>query len=126
MPLVRAHAEYVKLVRSLHDGRVFDTPPQPLFSAVVPKQSIWRSNQKCRTIPTGRILRIEVYARSLVHWSCDKWNHSFDSGTRDTGFGVHFSDLAAERLPAGLRILFTLYNQEKNQWEGRDYEVTIV
>lgn len=29
MPLVWAHAEYAKLVRSLHDGRVFDMPRQP-------------------------------------------------------------------------------------------------
>ncbi len=28
MPLVRAHAEYVKLMRSLRDGDVFDCPPQ--------------------------------------------------------------------------------------------------
>jgi glucoamylase len=28
MPLVWAHAEYIKLLRSLKDGRVFDTPPQ--------------------------------------------------------------------------------------------------
>jgi glucoamylase len=28
MPLVWAHAEYVKLLRSLKDGRVFDMPPQ--------------------------------------------------------------------------------------------------
>mgnify|MGYP000312505887 CR=1 FL=1 len=28
MPLVWAHAEYVKLLRSLRDGQVFDMPPQ--------------------------------------------------------------------------------------------------
>src|SRR5690606_34628173 len=28
MPLVWAHAEYLKLCRSLRDGRVFDRPPQ--------------------------------------------------------------------------------------------------
>ena len=28
MPLVWAHAEYVKLLRSLSDGRIFDMPPQ--------------------------------------------------------------------------------------------------
>jgi glucoamylase len=28
MPLVWAHAEYAKLVRSLYDGRVFDMPQQ--------------------------------------------------------------------------------------------------
>ena len=30
MPLVWAHAEHVKLRRSLRDGRVFDMPPQPV------------------------------------------------------------------------------------------------
>ena len=30
MPLVWAHAEYVKLLRSLKDGKVFDTPPQTI------------------------------------------------------------------------------------------------
>ena len=30
MPLVWAHAEYLKLCRSLHDGSVFDTPRQPV------------------------------------------------------------------------------------------------
>lgn len=29
MPLAWAHAEYVRLVRSIRDGRVFDMPPQP-------------------------------------------------------------------------------------------------
>jgi glucoamylase len=29
MPLVWAHAEHVKLLRSLKDGRVFDMPPEP-------------------------------------------------------------------------------------------------
>jgi glucoamylase len=28
MPLVWAHAEYLKLRRSLREGRVFDTPPE--------------------------------------------------------------------------------------------------
>ena len=30
MPLVWAHAEHVKLLRSLKDGRVFDMPPEPV------------------------------------------------------------------------------------------------
>ena len=32
MPLVWAHSEYVKLLRSLHDGKVWDMPPQPVDS----------------------------------------------------------------------------------------------
>ena len=46
MPLVWAHAEYVKLRRSLRDGRVFDTPPQTVERYLVRKTgsslAIWR------------------------------------------------------------------------------------
>ncbi len=45
MPLVWAHAEYVKLRRSLRDGRLFDTPPQTVQRYQVEKtgspNAIW-------------------------------------------------------------------------------------
>ncbi|MCC6345719.1 MAG: glucan 1,4-alpha-glucosidase, partial [Nitrospirales bacterium] len=60
MPLVWAHAEYIKLKRSLREGRVFDTPPQTVKRYLTEKRvsphAIWRFNQKARGIPQGRIL----------------------------------------------------------------------
>ena len=38
MPLVWAHAEYAKLVRSLHDGRIFDLPHQAHSRYVLPNR----------------------------------------------------------------------------------------
>ncbi len=51
MPLVWAHAEYLKLVHSLADGRVFDMPPQTHERYVRRRTKssalrIWRFNQK--------------------------------------------------------------------------------
>jgi glucoamylase len=43
MPLVWAHAEYAKLVRSLHDGRVFDMPQQTYERYVRPRTGRQRS-----------------------------------------------------------------------------------
>src|SRR5437667_4483978 len=64
MPLMWAHAEYIKLVRSLRDGRIFDLPPQTvrryLVDKVVARYTIWRFNQKCTWTPLGYKLRIEV------------------------------------------------------------------
>ena len=40
MPLVWAHAEYVKLLRSLREGQVFDTPPQPVKRYQVDKNRV--------------------------------------------------------------------------------------
>src|SRR5258707_4617325 len=77
MPLVWAHAEHVKLLRSLADGRVFDMPPQPRqryqIDGVRSPHAVWRFNQKCRGVPQGRIVRVELPAPALVHWSSDDW-----------------------------------------------------
>ena len=72
MPLVWAHAEQVKLSRSLQDGYVFDMPKQSaeryLNKNVRSPFSIWRFNHKCRTISAGKILRIELLAPAVIRW----------------------------------------------------------
>ena len=129
MPLVWAHAEYVKLCRSLADGRVFDTPPQPVERYQVRKKESphapWRFNHKCKTIPAGKGLRIEVLQPALVHWSTDGWQTVVDSHTRDTGLGLHVADLPVEALPAGARVDFTFYWPLASRWEGADFGVAV-
>jgi len=129
MPLVWAHSEYVKLRRSLRDGRVFDTPPQTVQRYQVKKinsqNAVWRFNNKCRTIVRGKTLRLEVLAPATVHWSDDGWRTVHDTSTRDTGIGVHCADLPTKGLPAGSVIVFTIYWPVVNKWEGTDFSITI-
>jgi glucoamylase len=130
MPLVWAHAEYVKLRRSLIDGRVFDTPPQVVQRYQVLKvgspHAIWRFNLKCQQISAGKILRIEVLQPALVHWSADGWKTQADTPTRDTGAGIHLVDLPTGALAAGARIDFTFHWPQARRWEGRDFAVAVV
>src|SRR5688500_18935470 len=60
-PLVWAHAEYLKLCRSIREGKVFDRPPQTVERYIVNRAPAhhltWRFNNKVRTMPAGRILR---------------------------------------------------------------------
>jgi glucoamylase len=129
MPLVWAHAEYVKLQRSLRDGRVFDTPPQTvqryLVQRVASRHSIWRFHHKTRTMPLGRTLRVEVLAPAIVHWSADGWRVVEDVATRATGLGVHFADLPTEALPPDTRIDFTFYWPDARRWEGHDFSLIV-
>ncbi len=129
MPLVWAHAEYLKLCRSLQDGQVFDLPPQTvqryLKEGVVSPRLVWRFNHKLRSLACGKILRIETLAPALIHWSADGWNTTNDVNTHDVGLGIHSIDLATEALPEGREIRFTFYWPEANRWEGADFLVRI-
>jgi glucoamylase len=129
MPLVWAHAEYVKLRRSLGDGAVFDMPAQTVQRYRVQQSgsrlAIWRFNQKCQAMPAGKVLRIEVLQAALVHWSADHWQTSHDSRTREMCLGMNVADLPTDDLAAGTTLVFTLYWLAEDRWEGTDFEVQI-
>ncbi len=89
MPLVWAHAEYIKLRRSLHDRRVFDSPPQAYQRYVVKNTgtpyAAWRFNQRIRSMPEGKSLRIETATPATVHWGTGEWMQVQDTPTREHG-----------------------------------------
>ncbi len=128
-PLVWAHSEYIKLRRSLRDGKIFDQPPQTVQRYLVEKRSRqvfgWRLNNKARSIPRNKKLRIALLNPAMVHWSIDGWNTSQDTNTRDTGLGTFILDLPTASLPGGSQIVFTFYWLQENRWEGTDYTVVV-
>jgi glucoamylase len=130
MPLVWAHAEYVKLRRSLDEGRVFDLPPQTVKRYLVDHTSsphaVWRFNNKCDVIPRGLTLRVETQAPAVIHWSADEWRSAADAETRDTDLGVYVVDLPTGELVAGTRISFTIYWPASRKWEGVDFAVRVI
>lgn len=129
MPLVWAHAEYLKLLRSLSEERVFDMPPHTVqryqLDQVVSTTLVWRFNHKVRSIPTGYNLRVEVLAPALVYFSFDAWNTVQSVASRDSSLGIHLVDLETARLAAGRRVIFTFYWPEAGNWEGADFIVDI-
>jgi len=128
-PLVWAHSEYVKLRRSLRDGRIFDQPPQTVQRYLVEKPTRqifgWRFNNKARTVPRYKTLRLVLLTPALVHWSVDGWKTSQDTKTRDTGLGTYVLDLPTASLPVGGEAIFTFFWPEQNRWEGEDYKVVV-
>jgi glucoamylase len=129
MPLVWAHAEYLKLQRSLRDGRLFDLPPQTvqryLIEKIVSPRIVWRFNHKIRSMPAGKILRIETMAPAIIHWTADDWNTVQDIKTHDVGLGIHIVDLATKALPEGKQVKFTFYWPDADHWQGSDFMVRV-
>ncbi len=129
MPLVWAHAEYIKLARSLRDGRVFDMPRQAYERYVVQQatatRALWRFNQKCRAIAAGTTLRVETLQPATVHWTSDDWRTAQDTSTQASGLCAQYADLPTAGLHAGASVKFTFYWQETGFWEGADFAVDV-
>ncbi len=129
MPLVWAHSEYVKLRRSLRDGRVFDTPPQTVQRYQMKKtgssNTIWRFNHKCRTVMEGKMLRVEALVPASVHWSSDGWRTVNDTPMKDTGLGIYYADLVTKHIPANGLLEFTFFWPVTGNWEDKNYSISI-
>ncbi|MEZ4642617.1 MAG: glucan 1,4-alpha-glucosidase [Chloroflexota bacterium] len=129
MPLVWAHAEYVKLCRSLADNALFDMPPQTvkryLKEANNALYAIWQFNHKCRAISAGQILRVALSATAVIHWSSDNWQTAQEMRTRDTGLGLHIADLPTATQKAGSEIQFTFHWLDDDRWQGENFAVSI-
>jgi glucoamylase len=128
MPLVWAHAEYLKLRRSLADGRIFDLPPQPvqryLTEKTVSPRLVWRFNHKIRSLPAGKTLRIETLAPAVIHWSADDWQTVKETTMQDVGLGLYFADLMQASADVK-QICFTFYWPDAGHWEGTDFTVQV-
>jgi glucoamylase len=129
MPLLWAHAEYIKLLRSLHDGEVFDRIPEVAdrYGAVRrdPPLEVWTFARRARAVRPGSTLRVQAAAPFRLHWTADGWAHTADTDATSTALGIWFVDLAvAPGQAAPLR--FTFYWPGGGRWEGRDFAVAMV
>ena len=130
MPLVWAHSEHIKLLRSLVDGAVFDMPPQTVKRYIrnqTPSSlRIWRPLNPVTHIPMGKDLRIEVQGSAVVHWTSDNWTTIQDANTTQSKFGTHFVDLPASQMNLGQTLIFTFYWHANGHWENKDFKVEII
>jgi glucoamylase len=128
MPLVWAHAEYLKLVRSALDGKVFDRIPEVadryLRGRASRPMEVWKFNRQVGKVPAGATLRIQSSAPFRLHWSSDEWRQIHETSSTDTVIGEHFADIPVspdQRAP----IRFTFFWTKKERWEGTDFEVAM-
>jgi len=128
MPLVWAHAEYIKLLRSVHDGRVFDGVPvvadRYLSSRGRKDLEVWKPIRQVKTIGAGDTLRVQAPRAFRLHWSEDEWQTAHDTDATSTGLGIAFVDIPTGRAQLA-PIRFTFFWTDERRWEGRDYEVRI-
>ena len=127
-PLLWAHAEYVKLLRSIADGKVFDLI-EPVAERyrnedARPSIEVWKINRQVKSVPAGCLLRMQASSPFSLHWSNDEWVSTQDTLSTPTSIGLEYVDIAiANSQTAPIR--FTFYWTQRAEWQGTDYQVEV-
>jgi glucoamylase len=129
MPLMWAHAEYIKLLRSVADQKVFDLIP------VVAERyrqkrgrkdlEVWKPIRRVGRVSTGQVLRIQTPEPFQLRWTNDEWQTVADAVSTSSGLGINYVDLPIKEHQKA-PVQFTFYWPQRQAWEGKDYRVEIV
>ncbi len=128
-PLMWAHAEYIKLLRSVSDGRVWDMIEEVKDRYQKPGRKpsrlcVWKSNRRTRSVSPGDRLRIQATKPFTLHWTNDEWQQANDTASTSTPLGFDYVDIDIG-VGGTAPIRFTFNWRETREWEGRDYAVAI-
>ncbi|MDE3103796.1 MAG: glucan 1,4-alpha-glucosidase [Acidobacteriota bacterium] len=131
-PLVWAHAEYIKLLRSVSDGRVFDRISAVEERYAVPEQErtfrnqleIFQVARPVTRVAAGLKLRILDASPFRVLWTQDNWATSQTTTAHPVGYPGSYADIPTTPGQAGT-IQFTLYWPQDDRWLGRNFSVAI-
>jgi glucoamylase len=128
MPLVWAHAEYLKLLRSVFDGRVFDK-----IDAVEKRYAngrerinleVFKLRRPVKTIRAGYRLRIIAQHHFRALWTVDDWQTVTTIDSATVGHAGSFADIPTTPKQTG-KVSFTLFWPMENRWEGHNFDVAI-
>ena len=129
MPLVLAHAEFIKLALSVVAGVPVDRPTRtwaryqgrpPVLDYV-----LWLPSQPASELVVGQELRLLFPESCVVHWGTHGWGNTQDIATEDWGLG-HVARLPTRTLAAGEVIDLTVLLAQGKRWQGTDYLITVI
>ena len=106
MPLVWAHAEYIKLLRSLHENAIWDAVPENVQRYVHSKHpasfQIWRPTQRRGYVTAGKDLRLDLDGECRVTWSIRGKKQS--ATTQDSKLTLHTVTLPLRDVAPGTAV----------------------
>jgi glucoamylase len=127
MPLVWAHAEFIKLIVSSHLGHPVDRPRavwrRYQGRRPIARHAFWWPHAPIRTFQACSRLAIALPRPAIVHWGNAGWQNISDEPTHDSGLGFHVASLDVAGLPPKARVEFTWRWQDTDGWHGQDYEL---
>ena len=128
MPLVWAHAEYLKLVASRKLRRPFDRPTavweRYRGERPVLRRVIWCEQAPLTELPEDCALTLALREPGTFRWGLDGWQETREQPTSPNSLGLHLLEIDSPRLRAGRRIDLT-YRSGSGAWVGRDFAIRV-
>jgi glucoamylase len=130
MPLVWAHSEYLKLLRSAVDGEVFERIPVVEYRYAKKNHApseievFKASRRRIRAMAAGKTLRVTAATRFQVRWTEDGWKTTNSLDSTQVGYAGSYADLPTKKGQTGALTL-TLFWPEENRWEGENFVVAM-
>lgn len=129
MPLVWAHSEHIKLLRSLAERKVFDMPPQTVRRYIrekrPPRCMSWRLSWRSNSMPAGRVLRIELNEPAMVRWSLDGDGRAAEIPALDTGLGIHTVEIQTAGMKPGQALRFSWRRRDDTASPEQEFTVSL-
>lgn len=127
MPLLWAHAEYIKLATLTdRDHPIEHLPDQALAALDDPHaRPLWHWHQDgaFNSIPRGTGISIEFTQPFTLHWGAGSWGQPQDTDSQPIGLGLHAVQLGDKEMGDADAIVFTAYLHNDRAWTGHDERV---
>jgi glucoamylase len=136
VPLVWAHAEYLKLLRSAMDGKVFDRI-EPVYERYCEPEGrkkkgtdleIYSRRRPIQRIQAGSTLRILDEKRFEVTWTADGWQTKHVTAGHSLGSAGFSAEIVAGAESSGISFTFRLTGQDgvgQDSWLGYNVDVKV-
>jgi glucoamylase len=128
---VWAHAEYIKLVRSIADRQVFDCiePVRARYAGrnrgvgQPPRLEIWTSKRPIGTVQSGCLLRVIAADPFTLRWTANEWHDHRDTTAISTTLSLWYVDLDTRAAEA---LRFTFIRRDGEPRDDREYVTHVI
>ena len=127
-----AHAEYIKLLRSVADGKVFDriSVVEERYGVrqedrkFLSRMEIFQLGRPISAMMQGGTLRVFDAQPFQLTWTLDDWATTKKTSSTQVAPAGSFVDISVAPDATG-KVSFTMFWPDRDGWLGRNAEVTI-
>jgi glucoamylase len=129
LPLAWSHAEYIKLVRSVADRRVFDCldPVRARYGgtnrAGIVRVEVWSDKRPIAAIPAGTRLLVTASLPFVLEWTPSEWSQAATIESTPTSVKVWYAPLTTDGIS---RITFRFRHVGDSAGAAEQHVVDIV